>query len=206
MCNTRGDNLALLHVRVVTIKSRLVAAWVFKTVRRGSQRGACTDRPSLWEDKFSAEFDNWPNSWITIHIEKLKDLQILIFFFHIYYCIWMFIAVLKTAYPIFLFLVNWIQHTSSCTVPLTSILIISFSLHRGTSASYLPTKLFFHVSSLSCVLQAPSVSLPSSLLTFQNLRFSLCTKRFNIPKFCVLPAQCIYVLYLDLSDYFSLQH
>jgi hypothetical protein len=38
---------------------------------------------------------------------------------------------------------------------------------------------------------------------------TICTTRFNIHKFCLLPTQCIYVLCLDLrtnSDYFPIQH
>jgi hypothetical protein len=38
---------------------------------------------------------------------------------------------------------------------------------------------------------------------------TLCTTRFNIHKFYVLPTQCIYVFCVDLrtnSDYFPIQH
>jgi hypothetical protein len=38
---------------------------------------------------------------------------------------------------------------------------------------------------------------------------TLCTTRFNIHKFYVLPTQCVYVFCVDLrtnSDYFPIQH
>jgi len=38
---------------------------------------------------------------------------------------------------------------------------------------------------------------------------TICTTRFNIQQFCVLPTQCIYVFYVDLrtnGDYFQKQH
>jgi hypothetical protein len=39
--------------------------------------------------------------------------------------------------------------------------------------------------------------------------FTLCTTRFNIQQFYVLPTRCIYVFFIDFgtnSDYFTIQH
>jgi hypothetical protein len=39
-------------------------------------------------------------------------------------------------------------------------------------------------------------------------KVTICTTRFNVHKFYVLPTQCVYVLCMDLrtnSDYFSIQ-
>jgi hypothetical protein len=46
-------------------------------------------------------------------------------------------------------------------------------------------------------------------LSLQSPVVTICTARFNIKKFYVLPTQCVYVFYVDLrtnSDYFPIQH
>jgi hypothetical protein len=46
-------------------------------------------------------------------------------------------------------------------------------------------------------------------LILQSPEVLLCTTRFNIHKFYVLPTQCVYVFCVDLrtnSDYFPIQH
>jgi len=48
----------------------------------------------------------------------------------------------------------------------------------------------------------------TACLTLQSPVVTLCTARFNIHKFYILPTQCIYVFCVDLrtnSDYFPIQ-
>ena len=48
-----------------------------------------------------------------------------------------------------------------------------------------------------------------ALLTPDRIMVTICTTRFNIQQFYVLPTQCIYVFCVDLrtnSDYFPIQH
>jgi hypothetical protein len=67
-----------------------------------------------------------------------------------------------------------------------------------------PHLTFFHLEEISAIV----VGITISLLVRHVVAF-ICTTRFDIPKFYVLPTQCIYVFCVDLrtnSDYFPIQH
>ena len=58
-------------------------------------------------------------------------------------------------------------------------------------------------------VDSPRWDIFSSELTIYSPVVTICTTRFNIHKFYVLPTQCIYVFCVDLrtnSDYFPIQH
>jgi hypothetical protein len=58
-------------------------------------------------------------------------------------------------------------------------------------------------------LISEEVSITWIILGLSSLVVTICTTRFNIHKFYVLPTECVYVFCMDLrtnSDYFPIQH
>jgi hypothetical protein len=72
-----------------------------------------------------------------------------------------------------------------------------FSIHNSVTGFYNREKVCF-LGGTKCIYVQRKLTLYSPVVT-------LCTTRFNIQKFYVLPTQCIYVFCTDLrtnSDYF----
>ena len=66
----------------------------------------------------------------------------------------------------------------------------------------------FRPNSIDLTHKRDPVKVPQ-VLTYKTPVVTICTAKFNIQQFSVLPTQCIYVFCVDLrtnSDYFPIQH
>ena len=116
--------------------------------------------------------------------------------------------------------------TSNLALPLPHQLFPAFCLSSSVQMASVPTKLlikqFLEREYKSCVKFCCLLFLcfvaqwsgrisrtAISCLQTPKPEITLCTTRFNIKKFYVLPTQCIFVMCMDLrtnSDYFPIQH